>query len=152
MQIQNQVCQPAAVPCNRDVPTPVDSRSAVVAAQRRAEREAQLAAQVVGTPLWKRSAFKELLASTPGVATETQCSRVLRALKLAPTTRMEFSRHLDVQHAAARILQLKKAGHEIAGVWVRQLSEHGRLHRTMQYQLIRERSGDGFDTLTHGGN
>jgi len=146
VQIQNQVCQPAAVPCNHDVATFVDSRTSVIQAQRRAEREAQLKAQVVGTSLSKRQAFKELLAATPGVGTESQNSRMLRALRIGPVTRMECARYLDMQHAAARVLQLKHAGHEISGEWVRQLSEHGRLHRTKQYRLVHERVGDGFDT------
>lgn len=123
------------------------SRTSMIEAQRAAEREALRSAKLIITPIWKEVELKEVLRQSPGTGTETQNGRVLRAFrKVGSLTRMEMLRFLDVQHGPARVLGLRQAGHNISGVWVRQLSEHGVSHRTMQYTLVGVSQDSGVPT------
>ena len=50
----------------------------------------------------------------------------------------EASRHLDVYHCPARILQLRAEGHNIITHWVTVTTEAGKPHRVGNYMLVRE--------------
>ena len=117
----------------------IDGRTQVVEARRRAERTAALKPPYLATSPEKASALRAILDAAPSVGGDTQNRRVLRALReLGEVTVMELRTHCDVQHAPARVRQLKNDGHSITGRWVRQLSALGHEHRTMAYTLTHE--------------
>lgn len=51
------------------------------------------------------------------------------------------ARHLiDVMHPAARIMELRRAGHSITTVWTHATTPEGGTHRIARYRLMREAS------------
>ena len=67
-----------------------------------------------------------------------QCARALERLRDGPATTYELSRRHDIYYPPARVLQLRKQGHDIATVWERVLTEAGVWHRVGKYCLIKE--------------
>jgi hypothetical protein len=61
----------------------------------------------------KVAALKQIREQFSGNAGRTQCQRLLAALARYPITTFEAMRHLDVYHCPARVLQLRKDGHQI---------------------------------------
>lgn len=66
-----------------------------------------------------------------------QRARILSALKIAPISTIECRRDIDVMHPAARVLELRAAGHEIHTFWNLERTECGRLHRVAKYVLLK---------------
>jgi Helix-turn-helix domain len=83
----------------------------------------------------KEAALKALRDACKGTDTRTQCERLLEALLRFPVTTFEAMRHLDVYHAPARVLQLRKAGHPIVTLWQAVTTEAGAKHRVGLYVL-----------------
>lgn len=71
---------------------------------------------------------------------ESQRQRILSWLVQKPLTTLEARQYLDVMHPSMRILELKRAGHEIQMVWVNDLSPAGKVHRVGKYLL--SKNGD----------
>lgn len=67
-------------------------------------------------------------------AAEAQRQRVLEHLKHAPMTTLE-ARSQGIMHPAARCMELRKRGHEIATEWVNEYCPGGVLHRVARYIL-----------------
>ena len=88
-------------------------------------------------PSAKVAVLKQIQAECGGTATRVQCERLLAALAIYPITTFEAMRHLDVYHCPARIMQLRKAGHDIITLWQSVITEAGACHRVGQYLLRR---------------
>lgn len=73
-----------------------------------------------------------------GNSGDAQCKRLLLRLRTGPITTFEAMRCLDVYHCPARVLQLRKRGHDIATVWERVITEAGVAHRVGKYVLVKE--------------
>ena len=71
-------------------------------------------------------------------STVAQCARLLARLRQGPCTTFEAMRQLDVYHCPARVLQLRKRGHQIDTVWTRVVTEANVAHRVGKYILIKE--------------
>lgn len=92
--------------------------------------------------LEKMAALKEIREQFIGNAGQRQCERLLAALQRFPISTFEASRQLDVYHAPARVLQLRKQGHKIITLRQRVETEAGVSHRVGLYILQR---GGGHD-------
>lgn len=88
----------------------------------------------------KEAALKQIRDEFIGTSGRSQCDRLLAALRLFPITTFEAMRKLDVYHVPARVLQLRKAGHQIITLWQTVTTEAGVNHRVGMYILQR---GDG---------
>lgn len=88
----------------------------------------------------KEAALKQIREQFTGTTGRRQADRLLAALQQFPITTFEAMRQLDVYHAPARVLQLRKAGHEIITLWQTVTTEAGVNHRVGLYVLSR---GDG---------
>ena len=73
-----------------------------------------------------------------GNSDDAQCKRLLQRLRSGPVTTFEAMRAHDIYHCPARVLQLRKRGHDIATVWDRVITEAGVAHRVGKYVLIKE--------------
>ena len=95
-------------------------------------------------PPEKRAAFIEVCEMFNGGDGKTQCRRVLEILRRGyMLNTFEASRHLDVYHCPARVLQLRGEGHNIMTHWVTVTTEAGRPHRVGNYALVREAFDSG---------
>ena len=88
----------------------------------------------------KEAALKQILEQFTGTDGRQQCARMLAALRLFPITTFEASRLLDVYHAPARVLQLRKDGHQIITLRQRVETEAGVPHNVGLYVLQRGES------------
>lgn len=71
-------------------------------------------------------------------STESQIARLLAALKEKPMNRYEIEDQLNIGSPAARVLDLKKAGHKIASTPERAKNHAGFYHnRIARYALIK---------------
>jgi hypothetical protein len=70
-----------------------------------------------------------------GNSSSAQRARILAALRQGPVTTFDARKRLDVPHPAGRVMELRKAGHEIATFWINDLSEVGKKHRVARYVL-----------------
>jgi hypothetical protein len=70
-----------------------------------------------------------------GTGTATQYKRLLEALRQFGVTTFEAMRYLDVYHCPARVLQLRKQGHNITTRWQTVITEAGEKHRVGLYVL-----------------
>jgi hypothetical protein len=87
----------------------------------------------------KLAARLEVREMFPGADGKTQCNRVREFLERGHMLNtFEASRHLDVYHCPARILQLRAEGLNIVTQWVKVTTEAGRPHRVGNYLLVRE--------------
>jgi hypothetical protein len=64
-----------------------------------------------------------------------QRARLLDALRRESLTTLEARRKLDVLHPAARVMELRRAGHNIATAWTTDLTAEGNPHRVARYIL-----------------
>lgn len=87
--------------------------------------------------LGKEAALKQIRDEFTGTDGRRQCERLLAALRRFPISTFEASRLLDVYHAPARVLQLRKAGHQIITLRQRVETEAGVPHSVGQYVLQR---------------
>ena len=92
----------------------------------------------------KKAALEAIRDEFKGTASHSQAARLLEALSRYSITTYEAMRHLDVYHCPARILQLRKRGHNIITHWQTVVTEAGVRHRVGLYVLD---SGAG----QHGG-
>ena len=69
--------------------------------------------------------------------TAAQRARVLDFLRKRPMSTLDAREQLDVLHPAARVMELRKAGHDIATHWSRETTAEGGAHRVARYVLIR---------------
>ena len=88
----------------------------------------------------KEAALKQIREQFTGTTGRRQADRLLVALRQFPITTFEAMRLLDVYHAPARVLQLRKAGHKIITLRQQVETEAGVPHNVGLYVLQR---GDG---------
>ena len=86
-------------------------------------------------PPEKVAALEQIRDEHKGTAGRTQCQRLLNALMRFPVTTFEAMRHLDVYHVPARVLQLRKDGHDIITLRQRVQTEAGATHTVGLYVL-----------------
>ena len=67
-----------------------------------------------------------------------QRGRVLAALKVRKITTLQARQEIDVLHPAARVMELRRAGHDIATEWTFDVNSEGHLHRVARYTLHAE--------------
>lgn len=91
----------------------------------------------------KEAALKALRDEFKGTDGNSQSRRLLAALTQFPITTFEAMRLLDVYHAPARVLQLRKAGHPIQTHWQTVTTEAGVTHRVGMYVLRRAANHGG---------
>lgn len=111
----------------------MDSRTEVVIAQRRADN-AQSPAIFRTTPERER-VLRSLLDARPGIGMDTQCARLLAAMRLGPITLRGARRWLDVTHPSECVRRLRKDGYIIHCQNVTEASDAGVLHKTVAYEL-----------------
>jgi len=85
----------------------------------------------------KEAALKQIRDEFTGTDGRRQCERLLAALRQFPVSTFEASRLLDVYHAPARVLQLRKDGHKIITLRQRVETEAGVPHSVGLYVLQR---------------
>jgi hypothetical protein len=85
----------------------------------------------------KVAALKQIREQFSGTAGRTQCQRLLAALARYPITTFEAMRLLDVYHCPARVLQLRKDGHQIVTHRKTVITEAGAKHSVGLYVLQR---------------
>ena len=83
----------------------------------------------------KKAALEAIRNEFKGTANDSQAARLLEALSRFPVTTYEAMRHLDVYHCPARILELRKQGHNIITHWQTVITEAGERHRVGMYLL-----------------
>ena len=96
------------------------------------------------TSFEKKAALEAIRDEFKGTASRSQAARLLEALSRYPVTTFEAMRYLDVYHCPARVLQLRKQGHNIITHWQTVVTEANERHRVGLYVLD---SGAG----QHGG-
>jgi len=70
----------------------------------------------------------------------SQRQRILAWLKSSRAlSTLEARQHLDVLHPAARVMELRQAGHNIATHWRTDHNGRGRPHRVASYVLLVDR-------------
>ena len=65
-----------------------------------------------------------------------QRARLLAALRIGPISTLDARSRLDVLHPAARIQELREAGHQIVTEWYCQETFVGCPHRVAKYVLL----------------
>lgn len=70
-----------------------------------------------------------------------QRARILDSLSRGSLTTLEARRLLDVLHPAARVMELRRLGHNIATVWTTDITSEGNEHRVARY-ILRESPGE----------
>lgn len=73
---------------------------------------------------------------------EAQRQRILDALRHGPLTTLRARQALDVMHPAARVMELRIAGHQVITTWALEPTDCGRLHRVARYVLLGQRRPD----------
>ena len=83
----------------------------------------------------KKAALETIRSNFKGAASHSQAARLLEALSRYPISTFEDMRYLDVYHCPARVLQLRKRGHQITTHWQTVVTEAGESHRVGLYVL-----------------
>ena len=83
----------------------------------------------------KKAALETIRSNSKGTASRSQAARLLEALSRFPISTFEAMRYLDVYHCPARVLQLRKRGHQITTHWQTVETESGESHRVGLYVL-----------------
>lgn len=83
----------------------------------------------------KKAALEKIRSEFKGTASRSQAARLLEGLSRFPISTFEAMRYLDVYHCPARILQLRKNGHQINTHWQIVITEAGEKHRVGLYVL-----------------
>ena len=83
-----------------------------------------------------RESYTQNSAILGGNDSASQRARILDALRQGPLSTLAARKHLDVLHPAARIQQLREAGHNIHTHWATEESQQGRKHRIAVYVLL----------------
>lgn len=74
------------------------------------------------------------MSALPNSAQE-QRSRMLECLRQRPVSTLEAGRELDILHPAARVMELRRDGYQIATIRTSERTDCGRLHRVARYLL-----------------
>ena len=64
-----------------------------------------------------------------------QRQRLLERLKISPIDTVTARHELDILCPAARVLELRRRGHEIETVWIERQTDCGKVHRVALYVL-----------------
>jgi hypothetical protein len=88
----------------------------------------------------KVAALRKIRDEFTGTSGRNQAQRLHAALARFPITTYEAMRHLDIYHCPARVLQLRKLGHEIVTHRQTVVTEAGVRHTVGLYVL--RRGGD----------
>jgi hypothetical protein len=64
-----------------------------------------------------------------------QRQRLLERLKISPIDTVTARQELDILCPAARVLELRKRGHNIETVWIERQTDCGKVHRVALYVL-----------------
>ena len=83
----------------------------------------------------KKAALEAIREQFKGTGSRSQATRLLEALSRYPITTFEAMRYLDVYHCPARILELRRQGHNIITHWQTVITESGERHRVGLYLL-----------------
>ncbi len=83
----------------------------------------------------KKAALEAIGAEFSGNEGHSQSKRLLAALSSFAITTFEAMRYLDVYHCPARVLQLRKQGHNIVTHWQTVVTEAGVTYRVGLYAL-----------------
>ena len=83
----------------------------------------------------KKAALKAIRDEFKGIDSRSQAARLLEALSRYSITTFEAMRYLDVYHCPARILELRRQGHNIITHWQTVITESGERHRVGLYLL-----------------
>jgi hypothetical protein len=75
------------------------------------------------------------MTTTAANTAAAQRMRILERLHRKPLTTLEARAELDVMHPAARVMELRRKGHEIDTHTTRQYTECGKPHRVALYIL-----------------
>lgn len=87
----------------------------------------------------QKSAAQKILKPQYSNGAAAQRSRVLDFLRRYGSLSTLDARHLiDVMHPAARVMELRRIGHEIATVWSHETTPEGSKHRVARYHLMGE--------------
>jgi len=71
--------------------------------------------------------------------TSSQRQRILKHLtEIGPVTTLEARQELDVMHPAARIMELRRRGHDIQAYRYVDCTDRGKSHRVPRYVLIKQ--------------
>lgn len=90
----------------------------------------------------RKSAAKKIFKPQYSNDAAAQRSRVLDFLRRYGSLSTLDARHLiDVMHPAARVMELRRFGHEIATVWSHETTPEGGEHRVARYHLMGEVRG-----------
>jgi Helix-turn-helix domain len=74
----------------------------------------------------------------PTTSKARQCAAILAALRTGPLTTIEAREGLGVLHPGGRVLELRRAGHDIRTISRWDPDAAGRLHKVAAYHLISE--------------
>jgi len=94
------------------------------------------------TDITKITYLQSLAKVHAGTDNKSQCARLREALSRYPLTTFEAMRYLDVYHAPARVLQLRKDGENIITAWAKVETEQGQTHRVGLYTLGTKGAGN----------
>ena len=83
----------------------------------------------------KKAALKAIRDEFKGIDSRSQAARLLEALLRYSITTFEAMRFLDVYYCPARIMELRKQGHNIITHWQTVITESGECHRVGLYVL-----------------
>jgi hypothetical protein len=87
-----------------------------------------------------QTAFKTKHPTDTAINTNAQRQRLLAALRKGNISTLDARRELDILHPAARVQELREAGHHIITYWHDDATELGQVHRVANYVLLREAS------------
>ena len=94
---------------------------------------------------------KEVLAAGSGSGLGTtlrsndsaaQRRRLLARLQQGALTTIQARRDLDIMMPAARVFELRRAGHEIVTLWTEESTDCGKVHRVALYVLRQRAAND----------
>ena len=120
----------------------IDSRTIAVNRTRAAERLAAANPPLVNTSPGKRALLAAIRQRHPGHSSGTLAIRVATALRAGSLSTLEARLWLDVCSPAVVVHGLRKAGEQIAMVWVRQAGvAGGKAHRIGSYSLTHDVDG-----------
>lgn len=85
----------------------------------------------------RKSAAKKIFKAKYSNDAAAQRSRVLDFLRRHGSLSTLDARHLiDVMHPAARVMELRRFGHDIATIWSQETTPEGGRHRVARYHLM----------------
>lgn len=87
------------------------------------------------TPPEKKAALEAIRDQFNGIDSRSQAARLLEALSRFSITTFEAMRYLDVYYCPARIMELRRQGHNIITHWQTVITEAGERHRVGLYVL-----------------